>query len=193
MTEATTFKQFLRQFPHYTEAAYDVAAPYISKQYIKKGDHILKQGSYCRHIYFVIAGIFKIYYLRDGVEVTTCFCRENRFATSYQSLLSGEPSELGIQAIEDAEILKIRYEDLNTLYAQSPFWQQIGRIVAEQEYIIAACYTRLINDKSAKQRYLEILENEPELLQRVPLVDLASYLQVTPETISRIRKELATS
>ena len=137
--------------------------------------------------------MFKVYYLRDGVEITTCFCKENRFTTSYQSLITNQVSKLSIQAIEEAEIVSIQYEDLKKLYAQHSFWQQIGRMITEQEYIITECYTRLINDKSAKQRYLEILNNEADLLQRVSLSDLASYLQVTPETISRIRKNLATS
>ncbi len=193
MSSENKFKIFISQFPQYTERAYLLAEPYLKNKSIKKGEHILQQGNRCRKLTFVISGMFKVYYLRDGVEITTCFCKENRFTTSYQSLITDQPSELSIQAIEDAEIVTILYEDLKKLYELDPFWQQIGRLVTEQEYIITSCYTRMINDKSAKQRYLEILNNEPDLLQRVSLTDLASYLQVTPETISRIRKDLATS
>ncbi len=193
MTAINIFKNFISQFPHYSNESFALAEPYLSTNRVKKSEHILHQGNICRNIHFVVSGLFKVYYLRDGVEITTCFCKENRFTTSYQSLISNQPSNLGIQAIEDSETVSILYEDLKKLYAQHLFWQQIGRMVTEQEYIITECYTRLINDKSAKQRYLEILNNEPDLLQRVSLIDLASYLQVTPETISRIRKQLATS
>ena len=193
MTAKNKFNAFIRQFPQYTDSAYELASPYLRTHQFKKGEHLLRHGSICRSIHFVTSGMFKIYYLRDGLEITTCFCKENRFTTSYQSLISRQASEMGIQAIEDSETVSIQYEDLNKLYAQHSFWQQIGRMVTEQEYISTTCYTRLINDKSAKQRYLDILNNEPELLQRVSLANLASYLQITPETISRIRKELSTS
>ena len=193
MTGTENFKTFISQFPHYSNDAYESAEPYLKINRIKKGQHILRQGRICRNIHFVVSGMFKVYYLRDGVEITTCFCKENRFAASYQSLISNQPSELGIQAVENSETVSIQYGDLKKLYSQHLFWQQIGRMVTEQEYIITECYTRLINDKSAKQRYMEILDNEPDLLQRVSLADLASYLQVAPETISRIRKKLTTS
>ncbi len=193
MTGTKNFKTFISQFPHYSDDAYQLVDPYLKNNEVKKGEHILRQGRICRNIHFVISGMFKVYYLRDGVEITTCFCKENRFAASYQSLISNQPSELGIQAVENSETVSIQYGDLKKLYSQHLFWQQIGRMVTEQEYIITECYTRLINDKSAKQRYMEILDNEPDLLQRVSLADLASYLQVAPETISRIRKKLATS
>jgi CRP-like cAMP-binding protein len=193
MSAVQRFQAFIQQFPDYTEAAFALAEPSLKVNAIKKGEHILQPDRICRDIHFVAAGIFKVYYLRNGVAVTTCFCQENRFTTSYQSLITNQPSELGIQAIEDAETVSIRYEQLQELYTQHSFWQQIGRMITEQEYVITACYTRLINDKSAKERYLEILHEEPELLQRVSLIDLASYLQLSPETISRIRKQLASS
>jgi CRP-like cAMP-binding protein len=193
MTGIAAFKEFISQFPHYTEGAFELAKPYLQEQTINKGEHILRQGSKCHDIHFVISGMFKVYYLRDGVSVTSCFCKEGRFTTSYRSLISSQPSELNIQATEPAETVRIAYEDLKKLYSQDLFWQQIGRLITEQEYLVTECYTRLINDTSAKQRYLNVLENEPDLLQRVSLADLASYLQVTPETISRIRRQLATS
>ena len=151
MTGTINFKTFISQFPHYSNGAFELAEPYLKINKIKKGEHILCQGSICRNIHFVVSGMFKVYYLRDGVEITTCFCKENRFTTSYQSLISNQPSDLNIQAVENSETVSIQYEDLKKLYAQHLFWQQIGRMVTEQEYIITECYTRLINDKPAKQ------------------------------------------
>lgn len=193
MTGIENFKTFLSGFPNYSDEAFKLAEPHLKVSRVKKRAHILHQGKTCRHIHFVASGLLKMYYLRDGGEITTCFCKENRIATAYQSLISKQPSEMAIQAVEASEVVSMPFDTLQELYAQGLFWQQMGRMVVEEEYIITACYTRLINDKSAKQRYLEILNNDPELLQRASLADLASYLQVTPETISRIRKQLSVS
>lgn len=187
------FRLFISKFPHYSDSVLEAALPYLKQRILNKGDHFIEQGKIAREIAFIHTGIFRMYYLKDGVEVTSCFCKENRFTTSYQSLVSQQPSQLSIQALEDAELLVMQYEDLKKLYEQHLFWQQIGRVVIEQEYIDTECHTRLVHDKTAKQRYLEVLENEPELLQRVSLTHLASYLKLTPETISRIRKQLSTS
>ena len=187
------FKQLIMQFPHYSEDAYIIAAPYFKVQKLKKGEYFLEEGKVSKKIAFIVSGLFRTYYLKDGMEITTCFCKENSFTTSYKSLITKQPSDLSIQAIEDTELLVIQFDDLQKLYEKHLFWQQVGRLVAEKEFITIECYTRFLNDKTAKQRYLQVLENENDIIQRVPLIYLASYLQVAPETLSRIRKDISTS
>ena len=187
------FKQLIKQFPHYTDDAYEIAVPYFKQQKLKKGEYLLTEGHISKKIAFIASGLFRSFYLKDGIEITTCFCKENTFTTSFKSLITKQPSDLSIQAIEDAELLVIQFEDLQKLYEKHLFWQQVGRLVAEQEFITVESYTRFLNDKTAKQRYLQILKHENDILQRVPLIYLASYLQVAPETLSRIRKEISTS
>ena len=82
------------------------------------------------------------------------------------------------------------YANLQKLYTQNLFWQQVGRIASENELITTECHNRFLRDLSATERYKQILENENELLQRVPLNYLATYLQIAPETLSRIRKKI---
>lgn len=188
-----TLKKYLRQFPHYTEDAYLTATPYLQKKYLTKGEYLLEEGKLCRQIAFIEKGLFRTFYLRDGVEITTCFCKENTITCSYKSLITQQPSDLSIQALEDCELTVFSYSDLNALYDKHPFWQLVGRMAAENEFLIMENYTRFINDLPAQKRYQQILDTDPNLLQRVPLVYLASYLQIKPETLSRVRKKLTTS
>ena len=186
-------KKYLQQFPHFTNSAYELALPYLKKQNLVKGEFLLEEGKICQQIAFIEKGLFRTFYLRDGLEITTCFCKENTITCSYKSLITQQPSDLSIQALENCELTVFNYTDLNTLYSKHPFWQSVGRMAAENEFLIMENYTRFINDLPAQNRYLQILEKDSSLLQRVPLVYLASYLQIKPETLSRIRKKLTTS
>ena len=185
------FHKYLKQFPHYTPKVFEMVRPFLQEKTIQPGAYFLNQGKTCREIAFIEEGLFRLYYLnKDGKEVTNCFCKENTITTSYSSLITQQESEIAIQAIEASKIITLPYPALLQLYDKDLFWQQVGRLVAESEFVITECHHRFLRDLSATERYQQILENEPELLQRVPLNYLATYLQIAPETLSRIRKKL---
>ncbi|MEL6721468.1 MAG: Crp/Fnr family transcriptional regulator, partial [Bacteroidota bacterium] len=131
------------------------------------------------------------YHLNDGREITNCFCAENTITTAYRSLTSQTASEIGIQAIEYSELIVLPYDALLRLYEKDLFWQQLERLAVEKEYFIAEDRHQFLNDLDATERYLQVLNDHPDLLQRVPLNYLASYLQIVPETLSRIRKKIS--
>lgn len=185
------FNKYLKQFPHYTPKVFERVIPYLSEINVAAGDYFLRQGKVCKSIALIEKGLLRLYYLNDGKEVTNCFCKEQTITTSYSSLVTKKESEFSIQAIEDAKLIVLPYTALQKLYEQDLFWQQVGRLAAENEFITTECHHRFLKDLSATDRYLQILENENDLLQRVPLAILASYLQIAPETLSRIRKKLA--
>lgn len=180
----------MQQFPQYTPSAFEIAKPFLSIKELASGDYFLPIGKICKQIAFIEKGLFRLYYLKDGKEVTHCFCKENSIACAYRSLITQQPTDTAIQAIEATSIIYFSYESLQKLYQQDLFWQQVGRIASENEYVTTECHNRFITDLSATERYLDIMENDPDLLQRVPLNYLASYIQVAPETLSRIRKKL---
>lgn len=186
-----SLKKYLQNFPGYSIEMFEELLPYLSEQYIEEGAHFLREGKVCRSIGFVEEGLLRLYYITDGKETTTCFCKENTITCSYRSLITQQISDVAIQAIEPVKLQVFSYESLQKLYAKNPFWQQMGRIASENEYIVADCHNRFINDLTATQRYLQVMEEDPEILQRVPLHYLASYLQIAPETLSRIRKKLS--
>lgn len=185
-----SFKNFLQQFPTYKPAVYESAKGYLSSTELKAGDYFLREGVICKSIAFVEEGMMRTFYLSDGKEVTNCFCKEGTIATSYSSLITQKSSEIAIQAIEPTKLTVLTYKDLQKLYNADGFWQQVGRLASENEFINSECHHRFLNHLSATDRYLQTLEKEPDLLQRVPLTYLASYIQVAPETLSRIRKKI---
>lgn len=185
------FNRFLKQFPHYTPKVYDTVLPYLSVLQLQAGDYFLRQGKICRNIAFIEEGFMRLYYLNDGKEITNCFCKENTITTSYSSLITRKESDIAIQAIEPSKLIVLSYDSLQKMYEQDLFWQQLGRLAAENEFITTEFRNRFLRDLSATDRYLQVLENEKELLQRVPLNYLATYLQIAPETLSRIRNKIS--
>lgn len=185
------FKNYISQFPHYRQELIEEVIPHLRNVELEAGEYFLEQDKVCRDIAFIVKGLVRLYYLNDGKEVTTCFCKENSLTCSYKSLITNTPSELSIQAVESCELIVFSYASLQQLYSKDLFWQQVGRLTAENEFINTECHNRFISDLSATDRYKQILEEDSDLLHRVPLNYLASYLQVAPETLSRIRKKIS--
>ena len=188
MVEA--FHIYLQQFPLYTPGIYEQMIPFLSQVRLEVGDYFLPLGAVCRKIAFVEEGLFRHYYLRDGKEVTNCFCKEHTLTTSYRSLITQNESDIAIQAIEPSLLTVFQYDTLQRLYEADPFWQQVGRLAAEDQFITTERHNRFITDLTATERYEHIMATDKELLFRVPLQYLASYLQITPETLSRIRSKM---
>ena len=185
------FNKYLQQFPQYSTRVFDQALPYLSTKKLNAGDYLLREGSISKSIAFIEEGLVRLYYLNDGKEVTNCFCKEGTITTSYRSLITESESDFAIQVIEPSRLIVFSYDSLQQLYQQDLFWQQLGRLAAENEFITAERHQRFLSDLTATDRYLQILEHESDLLQRVPLNYLASYLQIAPETLSRIRKRIS--
>ncbi len=180
----------LQSFPHFSDHLFEQLEPYLSEKHLEEGEYFLREGKVCKQIAFIEKGIVRLFYLNDGKETTKCFCKENTFTCSFQSLITQSKSDIAIQAIEPCKMIVLSYDSLQKLYEKDLFWQQVGRLVAETEYMISDNHQRFLRDLTATDRYLQILEKDEEMLQRVPLNHLATYLQITPETLSRIRKKI---
>jgi CRP-like cAMP-binding protein len=186
------FKTFLKSISPITDKEFADSIPYFSEQNLQKGDFFVKQGKVCRHIAFILKGTLRNYYINDKAEeVTSCFCSENNLTTSYKSFILQQPSTLILQAIEDTQLLLIDYEHLQKLYSKGTAWQTIGRIVTEREYLVMEQYASTLNNETAKEKYLRLLSEQPNVLKKANIQDIASYLGVTRRTLSRIRKEMA--
>ncbi len=184
------FKNFLKQFPHFTSERFEELAPHLSIIHLKENDYLLKEGQICKQLAFIEQGMVRIYYLHDGKEITKCFCRENNITCSYSSLITQSPSESAIHAVEETKLITLPYSSLQELYQKNIFWQQMGRIAGEREFIIEETHNQSMRNLTAVDRYKHILKHESDLLQRAPLNHIASYIQVTPETLSRIRNKI---
>ena len=185
------FNNYLKSIPGYRPEILEEIQPYYSLRKLAAEEFFLQEGRVSKEVAFVESGLVRLYYLHDGKEVTQCFCREGSLVTSYKSLILQAASEIAIQAVEPSHLVILPQKGLESLYEKNHFWQLLTRLASEQEYIRVEDHNRFLRDLSATERYIHILNHDKELLQRLPLNYLATYLQVAPETLSRIRNKIS--
>jgi CRP-like cAMP-binding protein len=160
---------------------------------VAKNEFLLKAGEVSKEFYFLSEGCVRLFYYSNGEEKTGYFYTENSFVSSYESYTKQVPAKHNLQAIENCKLVVVTLEAAMQLLAFSPKFDALARTLMEEELII---YQEMIANfitKDAEGRYQELLDTKSELLQRIPQYHLATYLGVTPETLSRIRKRLANS
>jgi CRP-like cAMP-binding protein len=155
-------------------------------QECKKKTLLLDIGQICRNIYFVESGLFRCYYLNKGKEVCSWFMKEGDVIASVGSFYSQKPGYERIQALEPCRVHYISYEELQEIYLRYPEFNFIGRVLTEKYYKLWDQRLHLLQMDRVKERYQYLLEHHPELERRVPRRDLASWLGVTLETLSRM-------
>lgn len=154
---------------------------------IKKGELLVREGERCTDIYFIERGLLRGYYYQEDKEITHWFAREGEFATCFYSFITHVPAAENIEAIEACELLQMPYANLQKLYAAHPEMERIGRLLTESYYIKLEGRLLGLQFTTAKERYDDLINNNAALVQRAPLGQIASYLGITQETLSRIR------
>lgn len=158
---------------------------------LNKDDHFLEIGKRCNQVAFVKSGVLRIYYPNDKGEETTCyFSFPNEFVTSFSSFTTDTLSSDNIQAILPSELFVISKQDLAKLYEKIPSTQEFGRKAAENLAISMEKRISLFLNNSAEERYKYLLKNNPILIQTVPLQHLASFIGISPQHLSRLRKNI---
>lgn len=152
-----------------------------------KKELILREGEICNHIFLVIKGLVRSYYLKDNQEINTVFMEEGDFVISVLSYYRRQPSQEFIEALEDVELCGFHYEDLNDLYNTFVEFNSIGRKLTEFYFCLAEERLAGIRLTNAKEKFEFLMAKKTNLINRVPLKILASYLSITPETLSRMR------
>jgi CRP-like cAMP-binding protein len=182
---------FQKYLPFNTEEK-ELIASKITLRNIKRKQMILQEGLICKHYFFVIEGCFKMYAVDEkGNQHNLQFAAENDWIADIGSFHSEKPSKLFIEAIEPSIILQIEQQDLYFLYLNIPKLNIIFKVITEHKFI--ELQNRVLQNISstAQQRYLNFLEQYPNLSSRLPNTQIASYLGITPEFLSKIRKELS--
>ncbi|NHE56871.1 Crp/Fnr family transcriptional regulator [Cyclobacterium plantarum] len=158
----------------------------IREKTYSKNEIIQAIGSRCRTIYFVKSGGARIFYYKDGTDITEHFAFDNDLIVRAESLFTGNPTSKGIQAIDATRMLAIDSEKLFHLYDQHHDLERLFRLIFEREYVNTVKRLESLQFKSAKERYLELLDTT-DFVQKIPLKYIASYLGITPVSLSRIR------
>jgi CRP-like cAMP-binding protein len=185
----TNLFAYIQTVTVFSEKSWDILRAALTTLEIKKGSYLLKAEEVCNAIFFISKGYCRTFYNKDGEDINTTFYFENDFATNIKSLTKNLRSEYSIQACEHLTVVKFDKEKLLEAYKQSQEIETLGRkllelIVARQEE-----HSDLFKLLTAQQRYEYLQKNQPEILQRVSLTQLSSYLGVARETISRIRNK----
>jgi CRP-like cAMP-binding protein len=161
----------------------------ISNHTYKKNEIIQQIGSKCRTVYIVNKGCARIFYLKDGNDITEHFAFENELIVRAESLFSGKPTSKGIQAIDDTNIIGIDADSLFELYDKFHDIERLFRLIFEKEYVNTIKRIESLQFNTAKERYMELLETT-NYVQKIPLKYLATYLGITQVSLSRIRADV---
>jgi CRP-like cAMP-binding protein len=153
---------------------------------VKKNATLQPFGHTCKTIYFLKSGIARIYYYKDGTDITESFAFEGNIIARVESLLTGKPSQKAIQIIETADIVAMNATQLFKLYDSFPQIERLFRLIFETAYVETINRIEGIQFHSAEERYLALLR-ETEIVQKIPLKYIASYLGITQVSLSRIR------
>ncbi len=155
---------------------------------VKKGQTILPLNETCKTVWHMTQGAVRKFEMDNGLEKTTHFYTAPKIFTVLYSALTGEPSDLSIVCEEDCQFLELDVTLLEELYQQSIYIERIGRRLVEEEFIEELSIRRMFLKLDALQRYEYIETKYPEILKRFQLKDVATFLGITPETLSRLRK-----
>ncbi|MBD3626788.1 Crp/Fnr family transcriptional regulator [Cyclobacterium sp.] len=158
----------------------------IREKVYSKNEIVQEIGSRCRTIYFVKSGGARIFYYKDGNDITEHFAFENDIIVRAESLFTGNPTSKGIQAIDETVMMVIDSEKLFQLYDKHHDLERLFRLIFEKEYVNTLKRMESFQFKSAKERYLELLDTT-DFIQKIPLKYIASYLGITQVSLSRIR------
>ena len=182
------FKAYVEQWVSPSDDDYRQLFDVIRHQAFRKNTVIHQAGTVCNQIYFVTQGIARHYYTDEGMEGTTWFSCVGDVMTEFLGFISRQESLFSIVASTDVEALSVTYDDLQRLYAAGPVWNTFGRLTTES-YLTRVITRNLdIQFKDARKKYEEFLQAHPDILNAVPLGQVASYLGIAQETLSRIRR-----
>jgi CRP-like cAMP-binding protein len=188
-----SFRRNLETFVTFTDEEWDLFAAHLYLRKIKKREAFIRSGTVCNEVGFIYSGTFRFYFLKEGIEISNYFCFERELVSSYRSFLKREPSVINIEAMENAEVICFSHATLEQLSTNPKIaykMERFGRMVAE--YLICCYEDRVVAfiTQTPEERYRQLLQRQPDLLQRIPQHYVANFLGITPVSLSRIRKRI---
>lgn len=184
------FRSYAARLVTFNEEEWEAMVKCLRPKSIPRKEHFLRQGEVCRYIGFIRKGYVRLYYLIGDEEVTKDFNFESAFCGSYASFITSQPSLFNVVAMEDISVYRLYREDLLTLYEAYPCWHKMGRMAIEDMFVKKEMREASFLIHTPEERYELMLKYQPHIIKRVPLKYIASYLGITAETLSRIRKSI---
>jgi CRP-like cAMP-binding protein len=188
----------LEEIQHYFELHFGISSPdwdlFSSKliQYsFPKKAILLSQGETENHLSFVSKGIVRQYVPMESSELTFGFAFSGSFISAYDSFISRTPSKYVVETISETVLWRLTYDDLQMIYKTSQIGDRIGRMASEDLFLKKSKRELSLLMDSPEERYLKLFTERPEVIREIPLKYVASYIGVTPQALSRIRKRIS--
>ena len=155
---------------------------------VKKGEYLHTAGKICKRTFWIKTGLLRTYHLKEGREITDGFAAEGESITSVHSFMKNTPDEYYLQAIENSELYALTFVDLMAMFDQFPEMERFGRITMSIHYVNLSARLESYQFSSAKDKYDHFCKTYKSIWHRLPLGMVASYLGISQETLSRIRR-----
>ena len=187
LTTRDVARELARRYSTMTHDELDVLESILVPMKFQKGDFILREGEVATNIYWVVKGLIRQFYFKNGKDLTEYMAAENTICMSIESLFKEQPSHQQIQALEPTVIFAMPKARLEHEAVRNVNIQMLYRKILEESLILSQVRADMLRFESAPERYAKLVKRAPQLVLRAPLVYIASYLQMTPETLSRVR------
>lgn len=184
-------RQYFKQRTNVNDLALEKIAPYFVEENFKKNTFLLREGEVCKYNYFVVSGCMRLFSTnKDGVENTRYIAFEGKFGTCFTSLITGQPAFENIQTLEKTTVLRIYKEDFYHLVEMEPAVNKVYRNILESAYITTQRRIYDFQGADSLERAKWLLKHQPKILSRLSNKVVASYLGITPYTLSRLKASL---
>ena len=180
-------RELARRYSTMTHDELDILESIIVPQKYAKGEMILKEGDICRQFLYIDKGLVRQFYFKHGKEVTEHLGQEHTIVMCIESLFKEEPTKLQVEALEPTTVYALPKADLERVAMHKVNIQILYRKILEESLITSQIHADLVRFETAQDRYKKLCKLCPQVVLRAPLVYIASYLQMTPETLSRVR------
>lgn len=180
-------REIARRYCTLTPRGIDVLTDMLVPIKVSKGERLMKEGDVCKYMYYVERGMVRQFYYKGGRDVTEHFSYEGRIVICIESFLKQQPSRLIVEALENSVVYGIPYDVLTELVDTDKEIERLYRKILEHALISSQEHADSQRFENATERYMRLLKTKPEIVLRAPMVHVASFLQMTPETLSRVR------
>jgi len=187
ITPRDVARELARRYSTMTHEELDILESILVPKKYAKNEFILKEGEVCENIYWIVKGLVRQFYYKNEKELTEYMATENTIVMCIESLFREQPTHLQIKTLEPTVVYCLPKAALEAVAMKSVNIQILYRKILEESLILSQIHADMLRFESALERYQKLVKRQPQLVLRAPLVYIASYLQMTPETLSRVR------
>jgi len=184
-------KEYYERITTLRESDWNFIAARFQRRQFTKGGVITVKGDTEQYLSFIEEGVVRYYVPYDEHELTFAFCFDREFVCAYDSFLTRTPSEYSLQALTDTVLWSIEHKHLQEVYAHTATGNLLGRFAAESLFLAKSKRELALLMNTATERYLQLFTEQSQIIRRVPLKYIASYLGITPQALSRIRRQIS--